>query len=364
MHPDDLAIEADIRRAETLPGRAYGDPAVHAALIERVFARAWHFTGDTDAVRVPGQVHPTLLGEGALDEPVLLVRDGQDEVRCLSNVCTHRGALLCEGPGVETVLRCRYHGRRFALDGRMLSMPEFEAAEGFPRPADHLPRLPLGRWRRFLFAALDPGCPFEDWVAELEARAGFLPIEQATLDPARSRDYLVRANWALYCDNYLEGFHVPFVHAGLAAAIDYGQYRTELFRWSSLQVGIAAGGEEVFDLPAGHPDAGQKVAAYWFWLFPNLMMNVYPWGISVNVVAPLGPERTRVRFLHYAWDPSRVEASAGAAIDRVEREDEAVVESVQRGARSRLYRRGRYSPTRETGVHHFHRLLAGALGRP
>lgn len=364
MHPDDLAIEADIRRAETLPGRAYGDPALHAAVIERIFARAWHFAGDTDAVRVPGQVHPTLLGEGSLDEPVLLARDAQDEVRCLSNVCTHRGALLCAGPGVETVLRCRYHGRRFALDGRMLSMPEFEAAADFPRPADHLPRLPLGRWRRFLFAALDPCCPFEEWVAEMEARVGFLPIEQATLDPARSRDYLVRANWALYCDNYLEGFHVPFVHAGLAAAIDYGKYRTELFRWSSLQVGIAAGGEEVFDLPAGHPDAGERVAAYWFWLFPNLMMNVYPWGISVNVVAPLGPERTRVRFLHYAWDPARVEASAGATIDRVEREDEAVVESVQLGVRSRLYRRGRYSPARETGVHHFHRLLAGALGRP
>lgn len=364
MRPDPLSIESDIRRAETPPGGLYGDPALHEALRERVFARAWHFLADTDACKVPGQVHPALLGEGSLDEPVLLVRDGRDEVRCLSNVCTHRGALLCEGPGVESVLRCRYHGRRFALDGRLLSMPEFDQAVGFPRPQDDLPRLPLSIWRRFAFAALDPAFPFAAWVAEMEARIGFLPIEQAAFDPARSRDYLVRANWALYCDNYLEGFHVPFVHAGLAAAIDYGQYRTELFAWSNLQVGIAAGGEEVFDLPAGHPDAGQRVAAYWFWLFPNLMMNVYPWGISINVVCPLGPERTRVRFLHYAWDPARVEASAGGAIDRVEREDEAVVESVQRGVRSRLYGRGRYSPARETGVHHFHRLLAGALARP
>jgi choline monooxygenase len=42
----------------------------------------------------------------------------------------------------------------------------------------------------------------------------------------------------------------------------------------------------------------------------------------------------------------------------VEREDEAIVESIQRCVRSRLYDRGRNSPTREAGVHHFHRLLA------
>ena len=42
-------------------------------------------------------------------------------------------------------------------------------------------------------------------------------------------------------------------------------------------------------------------------------------------------------------------------------DDEAVVEAVQRGIRSRLYVRGRYSPTREQGVHHFHRLFAAAM---
>jgi len=58
------------------------------------------------------------------------------------------------------------------------------------------------------------------------------------------------------------------------------------------------------------------------------------------------------------WDEARRESGAGAGLDRVEREDEAIVEAVQRGVRSRLYERGRYSPAREGGVHHFHRLLA------
>jgi len=81
------------------------------------------------------------------------------------------------------------------------------------------------------------------------------------------------------------------------------------------------------------------------------------------VVKPLAPGRTRVSFLSYVWDPAKLAAGAGAALDRVEREDEVVVEGVQAGLASRLYPRGRYSPAREAGVHHFHRLLVERLAR-
>jgi len=359
--PVDWTVDADIRRAETLPGRAYTDPAVFAALRERVFARSWQVAADADQVRVPGQVLPFTLLEGVLDEPLLFARDAKDELRCLSNVCTHRGTLVCPGAGIETVLRCRYHGRRFALDGRFLSMPEFDDVAGFPSPQDDLARVPFGAFGKLLFASLDPAVPLAEWLAPVAERVSFLPIAEATLDPARSRDYLVQANWALYCDNYLEGFHIPYVHAALAGALDYGSYRTELFPWGTLQVGVASGGDDVFALPASSPDHGRKIAAYYFWLFPNTMLNVYPWGISVNVVRPLAIDRTRVSFLSYVWDPARLDQGAGAGLDRVEREDEAVVESVQRGLRSRIYGRGRYAPAREQGVHLFHRLLTEAL---
>jgi choline monooxygenase len=91
------------------------------------------------------------------------------------------------------------------------------------------------------------------------------------------------------------------------------------------------------------------------------MFNFYPWGLSINVVRPLAVDRTKVSFLSYVTDPSRLEIGAGATLDRVEREDENIVEAAQRGAASRFYDRGRYSPTREQGVHHFHRLLARSL---
>jgi choline monooxygenase len=357
-----LEIDPDIRRAWTVPAAFYTDIASFEAVRERVFAPSWQLVADNQQVKVPGQVHPFVLLEGLLDEPLLLTRDRQDRLHCLSNVCTHRGNLVMEHAGVEAGLRCRYHGRRFDLDGRFRSMPEFEAAADFPSERDDLARVAFGALGPFLFASLAPACTLDELLADLRARCGWLPFGEAVFDAGRSRDYLVRANWALYCENYLEGFHLPYVHAGLAGGLDYSSYRTELFWWSNLQVGVAADGEEAFELPAGSPDHGQRIAAYYWWLFPNTMLNIYPWGISVNIVRPLAVDRTKVSFLAYVWDASRLDQGAGAALDRVEREDEAIVEAVQQGMRSRLYSRGRYSPSREQGVHHFHRLLAEVLG--
>jgi len=109
-----LEIDADIRRAESLPGAAYCDPSLHQAILDRVFVPSWQLA--------PEPTHPVVpfvLLPGALDEPLLMVRRG-DQLHCLSNVCTHRGAVLCERACDPQTLRCRYHGRSFALDGRMI----------------------------------------------------------------------------------------------------------------------------------------------------------------------------------------------------------------------------------------------------
>jgi choline monooxygenase len=357
----DLHVDPDIRRAETIPSAIYCDAALFERVRERIFARSWQLVADLDHVRTPRQVHPIALVDGFVDEPMVLARDDDDRLRCLSNVCTHRGNVVVEQPGSCAQLRCRYHGRKFDLDGSCRSMPEFEQVEGFPCERDNLRHLPHEVWGRLVFAAVDPAYSFDELTGEVRTRIGWLPLDDFRLDASRSRDYLVQANWALYCDNYLEGFHIPFVHTGLTEMLDYGEYRTELYRWSSLQVGIARGGEATFDLPVDSPDHGSDVAAYYWFLFPNLMLNFYPWGLSVNVVKPIAVDRTRVSYLAYVWDETRLDIGAGAELDRVEREDEAIVEAVQRGVRSRLYDRGRYSPTREQGVHHFHRLLCEAL---
>lgn len=356
-------IDPDISRAQGPPPAFYGDAAWFEEQRRSVFESAWLGIGEAASLATAGAVRPLTLLEGVLDEPMLLARGADGRLRCLSNVCTHRGKLVVEAPGCLEQLYCRYHGRRFGLDGRCRAMPEFHGVAGFPSATDDLTEHSSGALGPLAFASVAPREPFADWIAPVLDRVGFLPLEEFRLDPASQRDYIFDAAWALYCDNYLEGFHIPFIHAALIEKLDFGSYRTETFGTSSLQVGIAADGEPVFDLPRAHRDFGQRVGAYYFWLYPSTMLNFYPWGLSVNDVKPLGPARTKVSFASYVWKPDLRGQGAGSGLHRVEMEDEDAVCSVQIGVRSRFARRARYSTTQEIGVHHFHRLLAEAMGR-
>jgi choline monooxygenase len=355
------SIDADIRVARTLPTDYYLDPRYFVLAKERVFARSWQFIGDNDRLENAGKVIPITMLEGYLDEPVLLARDAQNALHCLSNVCTHRGNLLVQDECQIQQLRCGYHGRRFALDGKFVSTPGFENAIDFPSRSDDLPQVPTGNWDKFLFCSIAPAFPLENLIGEMTQRLNWLPLHEFIFAPNLSRDYFVEANWALYVENYLEGFHVPYVHPSLAVLLDTKNYRTELHSQCNVQIGIAQRDEDAFILPAESPDFGQKIAAYYYWLFPNTMFNFYPWGLSINVIMPLAVNRTRVRFLTYIWDESRMGNYSTTDIDKTEQEDEQVVEQVQKGIRSRLYNNGRYSPQWETGVHHFHTLLQNAL---
>jgi len=354
-------IHPDISLASTLPGCFYCSQEIYEKCKDAVFAPSWQLVADREVVNVPGQAYPFVLLEGFLNEPLLLTRDLQDRLHLLSNVCTHRGNLLVENPANGTMLRCRYHGRRFRLDGKFHSMPEFEGCKGFPSEKEDLLPIPFAVWGRWIFASLAPRVALEKWIQPMMERLSWIPVEEFRHDAAKSRDYLVKANWILYCDNYLEGFHIPYVHPTLNEAIDYGTYRTELLPYGVLQIAYADKGGNTFEIPPGHVDSGESVAAYYFWFFPNLMFNFYPWGLSINIVRPLSLELTKISYSTYIWDEAKLRSGAGAELDRVEREDQAIVEAVQIGVHSRFYDRGRYSPKREQGVHHFHRLLTSFL---
>lgn len=358
------SVSPDIRDASTIPSRTYHDPEVFLLVVDRVLARCWHPLADAGEVKAPGHVRPFTLLPGSLDEPLLLARGEDGELRCLSNVCTHRGALVVDGEGHVRGLRCRYHGRKFDLAGRFVSMPEFDNVTGFPSPADDLPWLPIRSWGPIFFAGIDPAVPFDSWIAPVRDHLDWLEPDTLLFDPAASRDYTLDANWALYVDNYLEGFHIPYIHGRSLTGLDYDAYRTERFAWGNLQVGIAREGEPVLELPATHPLAGERVAGLYFWLFPNFMVNAYPWGLSTNEVKPVGPDHTVISFRAYVRDPSLRSRGAGSALHRVEMEDEEVVASCMRGVRSRLYDRGRFSARREIGTHHFHTLLDRFLATP
>jgi len=354
-----MNIDPDIATASTIPSSFYTSSEWFEVAKEKIFAASWQFCLSLDAF-ANNQLVPHTLLPGVLNEPLLFVKT-EEKLRCLSNVCTHRGNILIDSPCTQSKIKCRYHGRRFSLTGEFLHMPEFEETKNFPTDKDNLTTVDMASFDPFIFASLAPKVPFQEVFSDIKERLFWLPIEEMQLNKERSKTYQVKAHWALYCENYLEALHIPFVHPGLRQTIDCTTYTTELYRYSSLQLALATEGELYFDLPPQAADYGKKVAAYYYWIFPNTMLNFYPWGCSVNVVKPLGPELTEVTFLTYILDESKLDQGAGGGLDQVEMEDEAVVESVQKGIKSRFYESGRFSPTKEQGTHHFQRLLCEFL---
>jgi len=354
-----MPFEEDITRSGTLSPDYYFSNVIWEDVRERVFTRSWLFIGrQTEMLSGDVNLYPFSLIEDYLDEPLLLSKES-DEVKCLSNVCTHRAFLLSHEPSCSKKIVCKYHGRKFTLDGKFESMPEFKEAKDFPRSCDDLAVLPIKLWRDFIFTGLDPAIDLNPILKEMDERLSFMPKEKFRFVPELSKTYEVNAHWALYVENYLEGFHIPFVHDTLNGMLDYSSYQTECSSHLVLQTGYAAKkSEDCFDLPVGHPDHGRRVTGYYYWLFPNLMFNFYPWGLQVNVVRPVSKEMCRVDFTYYIYDEvswSKMDGEQIAEITQLE--DEFVVKGVQKGLQSRLYPGGRFSPKREKGVHYFQKLL-------
>ncbi len=352
-----IHIHEDISKASTLPGWFYREATAFEQVKEKVFSKIWHYAADEADLGASGSVFPLTILPGVLDEPLVFTKNTDGQLHCLSNVCTHRGKVLVENACNAGQLRCGYHGRCFHLDGHFKSMPMFDGVENFPTEKDDLTKIAFAKWAGMLFTALQPSVAWEEMIRPMQERLSWLPLDTLEFVPDASKDYLVKANWALYCDNYLEGFHIPFVHPALNQVLDFKNYHTEIFPFCNLQVGVADEGEPHFSPPENSPDYGKKIYAYYWWVFPNLMFNFYPWGLSLNVVEPQNHQLTKVRFRSYRFKNQPFDWAQNQ-LDQTEIEDESVVESVQQGIQSRFYDSGRYSVKMEKGVHHFHLLLS------
>jgi choline monooxygenase len=362
MNAPSPLFEPNLARASTLPARWYTDPAVYALEQERIFARTWQPAGRAEQVRRSGEFFTcTVAGE-----PLVVLRDRGGQLRAFYNVCRHRAGPVAEGCGRRQTLQCLYHGWTYALDGRLLAAPEFEGVENFSRDDCGLKPAAATVWGPFVFVHLDPDPP------PLAEFLGAIPDETRAFELERMvacerREYLVRCNWKVYVDNYLEGYHVPVAHPALSKELDYANYRVETFRYYSVQhapirPAPAGAGERRYANPAGDQ------RALYYWVFPNWMLNLYPDNLSINIVVPLAPDRTLTVFEWYFHEPERPGAREAIArsvafSDQIQQEDIKICEAVQARLGSRAYDRGRFSVRRENGVHHFQGLVCEFLTR-
>jgi choline monooxygenase len=348
--------------ASTPPSGWYTDERVLAREMERVFGRTWQLVGRAEQAAEPGQFFTAVVA----DEPVVIVRGPDERLRVFSNVCRHRaGPVATEAAGRRKSFRCGYHGWTYSLDGRLTATPEFEGVECWKKEEQRLPEFRVETWEGLLFVNLDAGCaPLGETLEDLCERTGRRD-DRARMRLAARKDWEVECNWKVYVDNYLEGYHIPVVHPSLNREIDYARYRTETRRYYSVQHAPLKPRPGARLKPRDGEDEGE---AQFFWVFPNLMLNVYADNYSTNLIVPLGAGRTLTVFEWYFLEPEKPEVKERVErtvefSDEIQLEDIRICEAVQKGLRSRSYASGRYSVKRENGVHHFHKLLAEYLGR-
>ncbi|HEX3663933.1 MAG TPA: SRPBCC family protein [Rhizomicrobium sp.] len=332
--------------AETLPAALYRNPSLFETERRHIFGRSWQLVGHDSQLPAPGSwLAITLAGY-----PLILVRGNDGKIRCFHNVCRHRsGPLEADGEGrCEGMLVCRYHGWRYALDGRLGSARDFGPAADFdPRKYGLIAAL-CENWRGFLLINIDPDAPpLISVIGPFAERTRHMPIE--TFRPLRHASHEIRCNWKTYVENYLEGYHVPVVHPALHAAIDSSRYEIELH------------GEVVFH--HAPPREGTAVSGFWGWIWPCLGINGYGNGLMMERMCPLDFARTRLDYIYF-FPPDLPEVELQATVTASEvttAEDIAITEAVQRNLDAGIYDRGRLSPKHEDCVALFQRLYMHAM---
>lgn len=343
-----------LERALTIPAAWYTSDAVFEFELGSLFAHSWQLAGEASSLAAAGDFRV----EDIAASSIILLRDKNGTLRAFHNVCRHRAGPVAAGRGNCKVLRCRYHGWVYRLDGSLHTAPEIGDVQNFDPAEFGLVPLATETVAGMIFVLPGGGqrsmtpAPRE-LFSEIRQRVG--QFNFSALKFYRRDTYDIRCNWKVYVDNYLEGYHLPQVHPELNKILDYRDYSTEVFDGYSLQ----------------HSDIAQPTAAYgagkafYYFVFPNIMLNILPGRMQTNVVLPLGPDRCRVVFDYYYEDiesgPAQAKIEEDLSFgDLVQKQDIDICEQVQKGLRSGVYHQGRLSQKRELGVHHFQNLLREA----
>ena len=375
------ATRLPVDLATTLIPDAYTEQSYFDRERDQVFARSWIPVCVADEVAAPGD----FLVVEAAGRSVIVCRNRDGQLRAHHNVCRHRGARLCDaGPGhAQRFFKCPYHSWAYDLDGNCLGTPLFTAdsevphdqraifdtsgAKAFDKADYGLYPVRCEQWGFLIFVCLgDDAPPLLDELGDLPERLAGFRLEEWQLE--RRLEYEIDANWKLIAENFMEYYHLPWVHPSLVKVSPMDAH----YRWQgagkyvgfcTTPIASTSDGGGWLGLPAieglSEDDA---VSARFVWLYPNIAINVLPNHIFLLLPRPSGPGRTAETAYLLTHPQSRrlaQEADIDALIsfwDEVNREDIAIVERVQDGLSDPAYLGGRMCYRFEESVHRFQNM--------
>ena len=343
-----------LERSETIPSKWYTSVDFHTIDREAIFSKEWNVIGHVNQLQNVGDF---ILGEAA-GNPVIIIKGNDEKLRAFYNVCRHRGGPLAMENGCAKMMQCKYHGWTYTLEGMLRGVPRFDRVDLFDKKDYGLVPLNLGIWEGLLFVNLSgDSLSLRNSLDEIAKRIH--PFDLKKKKFYKRVIYDINCNWKVYVDNYLEGYHVPYVHPELTKFLDYREYKTEVFENYSLQSSPVKEDGNYLKGTGG---------AFYYFVYPNWMMNILPGRMQINIVLPISYNKCRVIFDYYYDDVTSDKAKNIIKedleySDKVQQEDIEICEKVQKGLESFAYERGRFSVECEEGVYHFQCLLKKSYKR-
>ena len=321
-----------------LEARYYTDPAIFDRERRGLLSGSWQLLGAASRVAEPGQY----VAENVAGIQVLAVRGNDGQLRAFRNVCRHRGARLVElGHGRLKHIRCPYHCWTYRTDGSLANAPWFGDAPGFDPSDWSLESIGVATWRGLLFVSLAP-------MESLQSQLGATPDELSDV-PVESFEHCRRvrlsfdANWKIYTDNFVEGYHIPGIHPAFYAAIDFEQFRT-------------SAGDNLVKMTAP-PRDGLFYQGRWYWMWPNWTLSLFQGGMNTSRINPLAADRTELIYdFYFSSNGGPDESARSDTIARnldVVREDFSICLETHNNYVSGGYQPGPLSPRHEAGVQWF-----------
>jgi len=223
----------ELSDAVTYDVDAYISPEYARAERDRLWRKVWQQVGRVEDIPEIGDY----LTYDILDDSILVVRAGADEIRAYHNVCAHRGRRLVEtakghrnarGKAQGRHFVCGYHGWRYDLKGAVAHVvhePDWKGA--LSDACVGLRPVHIDTWSGWIFVNMDPGCePLRDY---LEPAASMLEPFELWNMRARWRKWGVfDCNWKVAMEAFCETYHVQTTHPEFNV---FGEFRG----WARVQ---------------------------------------------------------------------------------------------------------------------------------
>jgi len=330
-----------------LAAEFYVSDSIFESERSRIFGTAWQYLGAASKVARPGSYVSAVIA----GIPVLVIRGRDGELRAFRNACRHRGAPLLEpGSGrCPKQIRCPYHLWSYSDSGQLMDAPWFGESEKFALEDWPLDAISVDTWRGLLFAAVTPRQTLAEQLGATVPELSDVPID----DYLHGADARLEfdANWKIYTDNFVEGYHIPGIHPAFFAAIDFENFTTE------PKDGIVC--------MSAPTDSELFYQGRWYWMWPNWTLSLYPQGMSTSRINPTSAGHTE---LHYSFFFANLDSDKQEDRDKlveknldVIREDFGICLGVHQNYASGNYQPGPLSPRHEQGVEYFQQRVQASL---